>query len=321
MPAPPTLRRMGRVGVRGFGQRKGAIGPEACACASAPRWQTCAGVAEKQGPSPHSPASMSQHIHSGHGPRDSETITAQPPSLGGPSLSWVRHLQAAGQPAAGPVRTGPAADTRCTRLRRAGPSVLEAGSSRLEPSHRAPPHEPARRGPTLLDGHTEGAANTRSSLFAWDLAAPLGNLQHGQLDRPYARTSLIAWKLIFRAVPATSLVIEVLSFFTHIPFTYFLRTMQALLFVGMAWPRWYVIELDAVGRQFEPYLTTGCMCTATVRTPLRCGLGCRSLHSRGLIKLRQLPPFFLHFVASVQQCTAEKTSGQTNSVFLSIIGS
>ena len=45
-----------------------------------------------------------------------------------------------------------------------------------------------------------------------------------------------------------------------------------------------VIELDAVGRQFEPYFTTGCVCVAV---PLWCGLGCRSLHSRGLIKLQR----------------------------------
>ena len=45
---------------------------------------------------------------------------------------------------------------------------------------------------------------------------------------------------------------------------------------------WHVIELDAVGRQFEPYLTTF----------LWCGLGCRSLNSRGLIKLRRSPSFF-----------------------------
>ena len=45
-----------------------------------------------------------------------------------------------------------------------------------------------------------------------------------------------------------------------------------------------VIEPDAVGRQFEPCLTTGCACTAT---PLWSGLGCRSLNRRGLIKLRR----------------------------------
>ena len=60
----------------------------------------------------------------------------------------------------------------------------------------------------------------------------------------------------------------------------------------MAWPMWHVIELDAVGRQFDPYLTTGCVCMAA---PLWCGLGCRSLNSPirygGLIKLRRSPPF------------------------------
>ena len=48
-----------------------------------------------------------------------------------------------------------------------------------------------------------------------------------------------------------------------------------------------VIELNAGGRQFEPYLTTGCVCTA----PLWYGLGCCSLNSRGLIKLLRSPPF------------------------------
>ena len=32
----------------------------------------------------------------------------------------------------------------------------------------------------------------------------------------------------------------------------------------------HVVELDAVGREFEPYLTTGCVCAAA---PLWCGLG------------------------------------------------
>ena len=36
------------------------------------------------------------------------------------------------------------------------------------------------------------------------------------------------------------------------------------------------VELDAVGRQFEPYLTAGC----TTAAPLWCGLGCL-LKSRG----------------------------------------
>ena len=43
-----------------------------------------------------------------------------------------------------------------------------------------------------------------------------------------------------------------------------------------------IVELDAVGCQFKPYLTTGCMCTVA---PLWCGLECCSLNSHGLIKL------------------------------------
>ena len=51
-----------------------------------------------------------------------------------------------------------------------------------------------------------------------------------------------------------------------------------------------VIELDAVGRQFEPYLTTGCVCTAA---PLWCSLGCQSLNICGLIKLLRSQPWYL----------------------------
>ena len=36
-------------------------------------------------------------------------------------------------------------------------------------------------------------------------------------------------------------------------------------------PRFQMIVLDAVSRQFKPCLTTGCVCTAA---PLWCGLGC-----------------------------------------------
>ena len=45
-------------------------------------------------------------------------------------------------------------------------------------------------------------------------------------------------------------------------------------------PSWYDMELDAVGRQFEPYLTSSC----GFKT-VRCGLKCRSLNNRDLKKL------------------------------------
>ena len=69
--------------------------------------------------------------------------------------------------------------------------------------------------------------------------------------------------------------------------------------IGMAWLCWHVIELDAVGCQFEPYLTTGCVCTAT---PLWCGLGCRSRNSHCLIKPRSLPFTLLLWYHSFPAC-------------------
>ena len=65
------------------------------------------------------------------------------------------------------------------------------------------------------------------------------------------------------------------------------------------------IELDAVGSQLEPDLTTVCVCTAA---PLWCGLGCQSLNSSGLIKLQLSLPLTctgnsaLVFANDVKKC-------------------